>query len=707
MDSENTFTWIPLYKELAGLLVDWEDRQDELIACLNTLRSEGKKVTPLNDRDKDGATFLIKEIDPFTFLGSFNRQTRAEERLAILTEVKKLLGATSPLPENFNGVPVVNNQRSWFIAYQENRRRGDVAILWNVFKLALAQDTLDNREFAEAFDAALNVWGVSMNLTMALYWIRPEMFLNLDNTNRSFLDISLPSKGLSADFYVDTVKAVSSKGRTFPELSFEAWQKVNSADDSTSDSDSSSDVDRHSTRSHWLVGAHWADNDPPDQTGRFLAEGIWLNGFNKKYTKVVRSIQVGDRIAIKSSSTQKNNLPFDARGHTVSKNTIKARGTVVANRGDGRTLEVEWDTDFEPKDWFFFTGLRTVWKVRTETNYELREHSENLIAFIWDNAPQNYEWYCERWYDSEDVPEAESSSHTPYSIEDIVASGVFLPESEIVQAIDRLRSKKNLILQGSPGVGKTFIARKLAYALLEEKAKDRIETVQFHQAYSYEDFIRGYRPLPDQAGTFGLQDAVFHRFCKQAEEDPDRDYVFIIDEINRGNLGQIFGELLMLIEADKRGPDFAVPLVYQRTDEPRFFVPANVHLIGLMNLADRSLAIVDYALRRRFAFMTLVPQYSSPIFLQWLLDRQMQPDLVELVEQRLTSLNQEIAGDPLLGENYQVGHSFFCPKGTDFSGLDRDWYEGIVRTEIVPLLKEYWFDNPKRVQQAQEGLLAK
>ena len=163
-------------------------------------------------------------------------------------------------------------------------------------------------------------------------------------------------------------------------------------------------------------------------------------------------------------------------------------------------------------------------------------------------------------------------------------------------------------------MGKTFLAKKLAYALMGEKDDKRVEIVQFHQTYSYEDFVRGYRPLPEQAGTFGLQDSVFYEFCKRAEKDADRDFVFIIDEINRGNLSQIFGELLMLIEADKRGPEFAVPLVYRRPDEPRFFVPSNLYIIGLMNLADRSLAIVDYALRRRFAFKTLSPQYHSNFF---------------------------------------------------------------------------------------------
>lgn len=702
----STFTWIPLYTEIAGLLLEWENRQAELIACLDKLRSEGVKVTPLNDRDKDGGTFLIKEIDPFTFFGSFNRQTRQEERLAILTAVKKLLGAQIPLPEDFNGIPVLNNQRSWFLAYQATRGRDDVAKLWKLFRLALGDNPLDDPEFSEAFDAAMDVWGVSTNLTMGLFWIRPDTFLNLDNVNRAYLNVKLPTQGISAEFYINTVRAIAGKGKPLPDVSYEAWQ-------ASEEQKNLGAEDLPEENNYWLVGAYWNSLDPPDQTEKFLAEGIWQNGYKEKYLEEVRSIKVGDRIAIKSSSTQKKNLPFDARGNTVSKMSIKAIGTVVANRGDGRTVEVEWEPGFEAREWFFYTALRTIWRVRTDDQYKHKDLANRLIDFIWNGAEQDYDWFCKRWWDSEDTPETDSTDNDdslvsePYSIEDIVASGAFLPEKELTQAITRLRSKKNLILQGAPGVGKTFVARKLAFALMEEKATDRVETVQFHQTYSYEDFIRGYRPLPDNAGTFGLQDAIFYRFCKRAKDDPDRDYVFIIDEINRGNLSQIFGELLMLIEADKRGPEFAVPLVYQRKDEPRFYVPANVHLIGLMNLADRSLAIVDYALRRRFAFMTLTPRYASEVFREWLLDRQMKPDLVDLVSARMISLNQEIASDPLLGENYQVGHSFFCPKGDDFSGLDRAWFEGVVQTEIVPLLKEYWFDNAKRVEQLQEGLLVK
>ncbi|MEO1979345.1 MAG: hypothetical protein ABGZ24_02390, partial [Fuerstiella sp.] len=273
---ESTFTWIPLYAELAGLLIDWEDRQTELIACLDKLRTDGVKVTPLNDKDKDGASFLIKEIDPFTFLGSFNRQTRTKERLAILTEVKKLLGAKRPLPEDFNGIPVLNNQRSWFIAYQAKRGRDDVATLWNVFRLALGEAPLDNPDFGTAFDSALDVWGVSTNLTMGLFWIRPDTFLNLDSVNRTYLNIKLPPQGLSADFYIKTVKSVAANGKPLPDVSYDAWQSSSTNDGKPSGGSGGELPDENN---HWLVGAYWSSSDPPDQTEQFLDEGVWQNGY--------------------------------------------------------------------------------------------------------------------------------------------------------------------------------------------------------------------------------------------------------------------------------------------------------------------------------------------------------------------------------------------------------------------------------------------
>lgn len=696
------FTWIPVYREIAQRLLDWQDRQGELIAFLEQLRSQGLTITPLTDQDAKGARFLLQEIDPFTFFGVFNRGIRREHRLAIIAEVMKLLGVQSALPKDFEGLPHLNAQNSWFISFQPGRKAHDVQRLWRVFRLALGDNPLEQAEFLQAFDEALEVKYTNLNLTMGLFWIRPDVFLNLDQTNRQYLKLKLPPNGLSSQYYRDTVQSVQAKVKSLPDLSYDAWFAVK-----TKPEPPPPDTQISPENNYWMLGAFWSDNEPPDQTQRFLDEGIWQNGYKDRYLDEVRSMRVGDKIAIKAASTQCHNLPFDARGETVSRMTIKAIGTVVANRGDGRTIEVEWDPSFKPKEWYFYTYRNTVWQLRQDDRYAKR-----LIEFAFGNQPQDYDWFCEEWWGTtegkQEIPlEIKKGDLVqPYSLDDMVASGVFLAESEVKQILDRLQSKKNLILQGPPGVGKNFIARKLAYALMEEMDDRRIEMVQFHQSYSYEDFIRGYRPLPDKAGSFGLQDGVFYNFCQRSKEDPDRPYVFIIDEINRGNLSQILGELLMLIEADKRGPENVLRLVYHKKDESLFYVPQNVYLIGLMNVADRSLAMVDYALRRRFAFMTLKPQFQNESFRKWLLDRGMSDDLIGLIVARMGTLNQEIADDALLGENYQIGHSFFCPKGNNFGGLDRNWYEAIVQTEILPLLREYWFDDSKRAEQIAGKLLA-
>lgn len=698
------FTWIPIYQELAHKLAGWENRQQELISFLEELRTQGYVITPLNDKDGDGARFLLREIDPFTFFGVFNRRIRYDQRLAILTQMKHHFALQSELPEDFNGVPVLNNMKSWFFPDQKSRGGDDVRRLWRVFQLALEANPIENKEFWQAFDEALKVKQTNVNLTLGLFWIRPHTFLNMDQNNRAHLGIRLPEGGLSAQFYAETMLSFVDSGQSFPEISLAAWGLENERARRIAES---KEVEYRAWGgiNHWLVGAYWDDRDPADQTQRFLEEGIWENGYHSRYINEVMSMRVNDKIAIKAASTQRLGLPFDAGNKTVSRLNIKAIGTIVANRSDGRLVEVEWDADFKEKPWYFYTNRNTVWRLKADHDY-----AKKLRDFAWYGKEQDYDWFMKRWQDTakKDEPADEDSDGVmqPYGVADLIASGVFLTEEELKQMLERLHSKKAMILQGPPGVGKTFIAQKLAYALMGAVDNERLEMVQFHQSYSYDDFVRGYRPVAGKAGSFGLQNGVFYEFCQKAVNDPDREYVFVIDEINRGNLSQIFGELLMLIEADKRGPDFAVPLIYRSENEPAFFVPPNLYLIGLMNLADRSLAMVDYALRRRFVFVTLKPQYGSDLFRRWLQERGMQADLVQLIMERMTQLNQEIREDPLLGENYEIGHSFFLPRGDDFAGLDRNWYEGVVRTEIVPLLREYWFDNPKKADEAEKRLLA-
>ena len=269
---ETHFTWIPAYAEIARRLAHWEDRQRDLITFVERLRKDGLTVTPMMDKDEKGARFLLEEIDPFSFLGTFNRRISNDQRFAILAEVLKFLGATVALPTDFSGIPLVNNQKSWFFAYRPGRGKDDVHRLWTVFKMALEDKPLENPEFLKSFDAALEVPNTNINLTMGLFWIRPDTFLNLDSVNRQYLKIKLPPAGLNSTFYLEAIRGALERGQPFYELSHKAWLAAKKIRFRRPIRCPPRNAD------YWMVGSFWDGSDLRTKPNAFLKThlGKWL-----------------------------------------------------------------------------------------------------------------------------------------------------------------------------------------------------------------------------------------------------------------------------------------------------------------------------------------------------------------------------------------------------------------------------------------------
>jgi 5-methylcytosine-specific restriction enzyme B len=466
---------------------------------------------------------------------------------------------------------------------------------------------------------------------------------------------------------------------------------------------------------YWFVGAAW---DEGDQLPRFLEQSVWQNGYDGKYADQVRDMKPGDRIAIKSAFVQKRDLPFDSRGRSVSVMRIKAIGTITRNHGDGRVVDVEWDQDFKLRDWYFYTYRSTVTRARVEDE----GLAKRLVSFTFEGASQEYAYFMaqpywrDRFQDSgnaaevvtaaeeefEELIEDELIEVVTYGVADILAEGCFLSEENLSRILKRWHEKKNLILQGPPGTGKTWLAKRLAKALIGQKSPsdDQLRVVQFHPSLSYEDFVRGYRPNAD--GRLALMDGIFLQVVEAARSQPDIEHVLIIEEINRGNPAQVLGEMLTLLESSKRSRADAMELAYRKSVGEKVYVPENLYVIGTMNIADRSLALVDLALRRRFAFITLGPCFNEA-WMQWCDVKGLATEDIARIKAAMDALNVEVTADRALGPQFQIGHSYLTPMETVRDA--KTWFADVVHTEIGPLLHEYWFDAPERAKQATQNLL--
>jgi 5-methylcytosine-specific restriction protein B len=575
---DRKFSWSSFYEAVASALLVHKADRTQLLSKLNSFAGKVDYMTYLHDRDNQGTIVPLVDICPFTVLGIFNRGITVDNRKEAARELAAILDVDVPIPESFDGIPFLNNQKSMYFGYLGDRKPEDIGKLWNVFEKAmeLADGNTDDfdagvgKDFLDAYNEASHVYCVGWNLSMGLYWIRPWFYLPLDRRSRTYISKKLnikiglggPRRHSSAEEYVALMDILSARFledgfpvHSYPELSLAAWQY----------------------------------RDPTN-------------------------------------------------------------GGIISEDDD-----------------------------QSESDDEVGIHDE-IESFALSEPPQ------------------------PYSLAAVLEEGCFLSADRLTFILESLRLKQNLILQGPPGTGKTWLAKRLGYALIGAKDESKLRAVQFHPNMSYEDFVRGFRP--NGQGRLDLVDGPFMQMIEAAAKSAEDTFVLVIEEINRGNPAQIFGEMLTLMEADKRNPDEALELSYRRYKGERVSVPKNLYIIGTMNLADRSLALVDLALRRRFAFIELQPCFNDS-WRSWVLDRipSISMDMLNTICNRIEELNATIEADPNLKRQFRIGHSFLTPSHRNDIKEPLAWYRQVVETQIAPLLDEYWFDNLEVARKATERLL--
>lgn len=697
---DKRFQWTEFYMELASALLPYKNNRSELIAKLRTIFADAGMNFPFKERGKE----VYEDICPFTVFGSFNKGITNANRIALLEQFAKQFSIKAAVPTEFDGIPVVMNLSAWFFAYKENRGEHDIDNLWDLLEKAIAysdEASTDNKNaFIAVYDTVIKQKMIKWNITMGLYWARPYTFINLDSTNRAFItDVdNMPhyfttifsdiNKGLPDGrnylFMCEQAKnALNQKEyeyHSFPELSYYAWKsnQLGKTEETTTTT-----VDSNIKETNYWI---YSPGDNASMWDEFYKSGImgigWddvtdLKGFSSK-----EEIKDYMKKVYDPSYSYKNNA------HCLWQfaNEIKVGDVIFVKKGMHKII----GKGIVTSDYIYDTSRSTYKHIR-KVDWQNKgewEHPGQAVMKTLTNISA-YPDYVQKLLalfaedTSEEVSEQKEIKYPLYSKDDFL-NEVYMDEDTYNTLTELLEAKYNVILQGAPGVGKTFAAKRLAYSIMGQKDTSRVAMVQFHQSYSYEDFIQGYRPSKD---GFELENGTFYKFCKEAEEDNERPYFFIIDEINRGNLSKILGELMMLIEKDKRGEK--IKLLYSNE---WFTVPQNVRIIGMMNTADRSLALMDYALRRRFAFFDFAPAFSSEGFKNYLAEKNSQKleSLITAVE----SLNSTISSDESLGDGFRIGHSYFCTDGE----ITDEWLKSVVEYEVIPLIKEYWFDEPTKVR---------
>lgn len=718
------YTWVEFYSELADKLLPYKDNRADLIEKLRTVYADISMKLPKLD-----FTDVPADVDPYTVFGLFNKGISQANRVKIIGAFAEAFDVSAEKPTEFAGIPVLNNLNATFYAFVGDDRRGehDIDNLWEVFEAQLTLAENDSEQtraaFVNAFNTTVGQFGLGWKLTMGLYWARPLRFINLDSRNRWFMGDMAATGAEIAHVAPKEKDAPIHDGETYlaicdatlaqlgteacpyatlPELSnaaFEESERVNKekkeaakAAEQEAQDNALGDADVETVH-YWL----YAPGESAGMWDDFYQRGVMGLGWDElgNLADYATKDDIRKRlIELHGGETSQKN---SAHANWQFAHDIKLGDIVFAKRGMSEIIGrgvVEGDYEYDPEATDGYPHLRRVKWTNKGSWTRDKKFAQKTLTDVTDYTDLVAEVSSFFVDTVDEEPEETPSVEYPAYDKEQFLEEVYMDEAGYDTLTGVLAAKKNIILQGAPGVGKTFIAKRLAYSIMGVKNPERVQMVQFHQSYSYEDFIEGYRPSKE---GFELARGAFYSFCKKAADDDENDYFFIIDEINRGNLSKIFGELFMLIENDKRGSKNKLQLLYSRE---LFYVPSNVYLIGMMNTADRSLAMLDYALRRRFAFFDLRPGFDSGGFVSYRegLGNAKFDELVACVKR----LNAAIAEDDSLGEGFCIGHSYFC--GMKAEDVTDTKLSAVVEYELVPMLREYWFDEPSKVREWADAL---
>lgn len=670
----DNFTWIDFYVEFADKLLLYKNNRKLLLDKLCLVFEKANMKFPKLESDDS-----LIDIDPFTVFGMFNKKMKNENRKKLLTEIKDIFQISSSVPQDFNGIPVLQPLKANFFGFASDRNDYDIENIWNLFSIAIKYVESPDKyraEFIDIYDCVKSQYCIKWNLSMALFWIRPFNFLNLDSKNRNYIckDKSVSDNFLSV--FPKLANGVVPDGTAYLNLIEKAKELFNTND---------YPYKSFPEFSHFI----YCIDDKSYNEKEIISDAEFLKWF-KPILEALKEIggsgtpqEVRDKIAADLNLSEEELT--ETRGKTKTKkfdnNVAFARNYLVYEGMIDKSERGKWA----------LTELGEKIKMTDELAQRI------FIKWVEITAAKR---------NGEPVPQIDL---TPYYVfenqleeynEEKFLSEVYMDKDKYISLVSLLEHKKNIILQGAPGVGKTFAAKRLAYSILGCIDDSKIKFVQFHQNYTYEDFIMGYKP---DGNGFELKKGIFYEFCKTAENDRNHKYFFIIDEINRGNMSKIFGELLMAIENDYR--DKPVVLAYNGKD---FIVPSNLYIIGMMNTADRSLAMIDYALRRRFSFVEMEPAFASESFKKY--QASLTSPAFDNIINLIIKLNDDIMYDASLGSGFRIGHSYFCNLVSEGNTTDNKTectdkvLSEIIEYDIIPTITEYWFDNESKCNEWKEKL---